>query len=72
MKKNLLLLPLLMMSFFGYTQEVKDIDSSAVFLLDKMASVIGDLESVSFDLNNTTDELDADKNIRKHFVFWIR
>jgi len=67
MKKNLLLLPLLMMSFFGYTQEVKDIDSSAVFLLDKMASVIGDLESVSFDLNNTTDELDADKNIRKRF-----
>ncbi len=56
-----------MISFFGYAQEVKDIDSSAVFLLDKMAGVIGDLESVSFNLNNSTDELDANKNIKKRF-----
>jgi len=67
MKKTLLLLPLLIISFFGYAQEVKDIDSSAIFLLDKMAGVIGDLESVSFNLNNSTDELDANKNIKKRF-----
>jgi hypothetical protein len=56
-----------MISFSGYTQEVKDIDSTAIFLIDKMADVIGDLESVSFNLNNSTDELDADKNIEKRF-----
>lgn len=67
MKKNLLLLPLLLLSFFGFTQEVKEIDSTAVFLLDKMGEVIGDLESVSFKSNNSADELDANKNILKHY-----
>jgi hypothetical protein len=68
MKKNVLLLPLLYISLFGYAQEVKDIDSTAIFLLDKMANVIGDLEAVSFDLENSTDKLDANKNIVKHYA----
>ena len=68
MKKNSLLLPLLFISFFGYTQEVKDIDSTAIFLLDKMANVIGDLEAVIFDLENSIDKLDANKNIVKHYA----
>jgi hypothetical protein len=68
MKKNVLLLPLLLISLFGYAQEVKDIDSTAIFLLDKMANVIGDLEAVSFDLENSTDKLDANKNIVKHYA----
>jgi hypothetical protein len=67
MKKNLLLLPILLLSFFGFTQEVKEIDSTAVFLLDKMGEVIGDLESVSFKSNNSADELDENKNILKHY-----
>ena len=68
MKKNSLLLPLLFISFFGYAQEVKDIDSTAIFILDKMTDVIGDLEAVSFDLDNSIDKLDADKNIVKHYA----
>lgn len=68
MKKNVLLLPLLLISLFGYAQEVKDIDSTAIFLLDKMANVIGDLEAVSFDLDNSIDKLDANKNIVKHYA----
>jgi hypothetical protein len=68
MKKNVLLLPLLYISLFGYAQEVKDIDSTAIFLLDKMANVIGDLEAVSFDLDNSIDKLDANKNIVKHYA----
>ena len=67
MKKNLLSLPLLFISFFGYAQEVKKIDSTAIYILDKMGDVIGDLESVSFNLKNSTDKLDADKNIVKHY-----
>jgi hypothetical protein len=68
MKKNLLLLPLLVISFFGYAQEAKDIDSTAIFILDKMGDVIGDLEAVSFTLNNSSDKLDANKNIVKHYT----
>ena len=68
MKKTFLLLPLLFISFFGYAQEVKDIDSTAIFILDKMADVIGDLEAVSFDLDTSTDKLDANKNIVKHYT----
>jgi len=67
MKNTFLLLPLLFISFFGYAQEVKKIDSSAIFILDKMGDVIGDLESVSFSLKNSTDKLDANKNIVKHY-----
>jgi hypothetical protein len=37
-------------------QESKQIDSTAIFILDRMADVIGDLESVSFD-SNTIDKL---------------
>ena len=67
MIKNKLIFPLLFISFFGYAQEVKKIDSVAIFILDQMGDVIGDLESVSFNLNNSTDKLDADKNIVKHY-----
>lgn len=67
MKKILLLLPLLFISFLGYAQEVKDIDSTAIFILDKMGDVIGDLESVTFELNNSSDKLNEDQNIEKQY-----
>ena len=67
MKKNFLIIPLLLLSIFGYSQEVKDIDSTAIFILDKMGQVIGDLESVSFNLKNSTDKLNADRNIVKNY-----
>ena len=67
MKKTFLLLPLFLFSFFGFAQEAKEIDSTAIFLLDKMGEVIGDLESVSFTQKNSVDELDANKNIRKYY-----
>ena len=67
MKKNKLILPLLLISFFGIAQEAKEIDSTALFILDQMGEVIGDLESVSFNLSNSVDKLDADKNIVKHY-----
>jgi hypothetical protein len=67
MKKNFLALPLLLLSFFGYSQEVKEIDSTAIFILDKMGQVIGDLESVTFNLSNSTDKFDADGNIVKNY-----
>ena len=67
MKKILLLLHLLFISFLGYAQEVKDIDSTAIFILDKMGDVIVDLESVTFELNNSSDKLNEDQNIEKQY-----
>jgi len=68
MKKNFLLFSLLLISFFGYAQEVKDIDSTAIFILDKMSSVIGSLEVVSFDIKTSTDKFDNNKDIVKHYT----
>jgi hypothetical protein len=67
MKKNILLLPLLLISLFGFAQVDKEMDTTAIFILDKMGEVIGDLESVSFTLNNSTDKLDEDNNILKDY-----
>jgi hypothetical protein len=67
MKKILLSLPLLFISLFGYTQEVKDIDSTAIFILDKMSDIIGDLESVTFEISNSIDKFDEHQNIEKQY-----
>ncbi|TPV34877.1 DUF2092 domain-containing protein [Paucihalobacter ruber] len=67
MKKTFLTLSFVFTSFLGFSQDIKDIDSTALFILDKMADVIGDLEAVSFNLSNSIDKLDAQKNIIKHY-----
>lgn len=67
MKNKLIVLVLLLVSTLGFTQETKSIDSTAVFILDKMSAIIGDLESVNFHISNSEDKLDADKNIIKHY-----
>lgn len=67
MKNKLILLVLLLLSILGFSQENKTIDSTAVFILDKMSAVIGDLESVNFHLSNSEDKLDEENNIIKHY-----
>jgi len=67
MKTFFLVLPFLLVSIYGGAQEVQEIDSTAIFILDKMGEVIGDLEAVSFNLKNSADKLDADNNIVKHY-----
>ena len=53
--KNLFLLGFLCLTSFGYSQETQKIDSVAVDLLDKMTAVIGELSSVTFELETATD-----------------
>lgn len=67
MKKHLFLSSLLLSILFGYSQEIKQHDSTAIFILDKMADIIGDLESVTFQMNNSTDKFDINNNIEKHY-----
>lgn len=53
--------------FMVYSQETKQHDSTAIFILDKMADVLGDLQSVTFELDNSTDLFDSDNNIEKQY-----
>tara|TARA_R110002012_G_scaffold321809_1_gene551534 strand:+ start:35955 stop:36677 length:723 start_codon:yes stop_codon:yes gene_type:complete len=66
MKKYLFALTLCVLPFLNQAQE-KQIDSTAIFILDKMSDIIGDLGSVIFILNSSVDKLNANNNIEKHY-----
>ncbi|TYA57975.1 DUF2092 domain-containing protein [Formosa maritima] len=67
MKSTFIAFSLFLIPLLGISQETKDMDSTAIFILDKMSDVIGDLESVTFDLNNSIDKFDDDNNIEKQY-----
>ena len=67
MRKKILILPLFLLTLLGYSQEVKKMDSTALFILDKMSDNIGELHAVTFDLNNSIDEIDSTGNIVKQY-----
>lgn len=67
MKKLLVLLTLSITPILGFSQQEKNIDSTAVFILDKMSNVISNLNAVTFEVFNSNDKLDASKNIVKQY-----
>ncbi|MGY0393389.1 DUF2092 domain-containing protein [Bizionia sp. KMM 8389] len=67
MKKPLLVMLLCGLSFWGQAQDSKKIDSTAIFILDKMSDVIGDLESVNITMNSSVDKINTSHNIEKHY-----
>jgi len=67
MKKHILAITLLILPLLGFTQESKNIDSTSIFILDKMNDIIGDLESVSFNVVTATDKVNAKQDIETHF-----
>jgi hypothetical protein len=68
MLKTLLIFPLFLFSFCGFSQETKKMDSTAIFILDKMSNVIGELESCTFELVTSSDHLNEENNIVKSFA----
>lgn len=58
MKKNIFLLSAFLITLVVLCQEKKELDSTAIFILDKMSDNIGNLESVTFDLSSSNDQLD--------------
>ena len=66
MKNKLLSVFLFFLIFMGYSQ-AKDIDSTAIFILDKMSDIIGDLESVSFGMETSIDHFDNNQNIETFY-----
>ena len=67
MKRFFLFITISFFYCFSYSQSDKEIDSAAVFILDKMSNIIGDLESVSFDMQSSVDDFDINKNIITHY-----
>lgn len=67
MKKYVLTLALLAIPFFGQSQGARQIDSAAVYILDRMADIIGELEAVSFSIETATDRLDDKQKIETHY-----
>lgn len=67
MKKSLFLLSILLSSYLGFSQNDRTIDSTAVFILDKMSDIIGDLSSVTFDVNTSMDKLDPSNTLIKYY-----
>lgn len=67
MKNKLIAITLMALPLIGISQNSKQIDSTAIFILDQMSHVIGDLESVTFKLNTSVDKINDDNNIEKHY-----
>ena len=66
MNKKFLLILLFTLPLIGFSQQTRKIDSNAVFILDRMADIIGELESVNFYLETTTDRYDDHEKIISH------
>ncbi|UCD62218.1 MAG: DUF2092 domain-containing protein [Flavobacteriaceae bacterium] len=67
MKKHVLILALLALPLYGQSQAARQIDSAAVYILDRMADIIGELEAVSFSLESATDRLDDNQKIETRY-----
>ena len=63
MKKYVVTLALIALPFFGQSQAARQIDSAGVYILDRMADIIGELEAVSFSIETSMDKLDAEQKI---------
>ena len=58
---------LLMLTFNLYAQESR-FDTTAILILDKMSSVIGDLSSCNYTLNTSNDQIDVELGLVKQFT----
>ena len=67
MKKIFLSYVLLIIPLLGFTQKQKEIDSSAIYILDQMSDLIGDLNSVTFKTTTSTDKLNDKGLIVTHY-----
>ncbi|WP_223034838.1 DUF2092 domain-containing protein [Hanstruepera marina] len=67
MKKHIIFYSFLITGLLGFGQTTKDHDSTAIFILDKMADNIGNLEAVSFNLAHSSDEFDENGNVVTQF-----
>lgn len=67
MKITLLLLSLFLIPFSGTAQDEKQIDSTAIFILDKMSAVLSELHSTSLSLESSIDQVNEYAELEKHY-----
>ncbi|MEN8788269.1 MAG: DUF2092 domain-containing protein [Flavobacteriaceae bacterium] len=67
MRKYIIACALLALPFFGQSQAERQIDSAAVYILDRMADIIGELEAVSFSMETATDRLDDTQKVKTFY-----
>ena len=72
--KKIFFILLFIMSLQTFAQESR-FDSTAILILDKMSSVIGDLSSCGYTLNTSIDQIDVElgliKQFTKHQVYMV-
>ncbi|MBD0833444.1 DUF2092 domain-containing protein [Aestuariibaculum sediminum] len=66
MKKHFCFVTLLLVLFSN--AQTKNIDSTAIYIIDKMADILGSLESVEFNINTATDKLDDQGNLSTFYA----
>ena len=66
MKKIVVCFPILLM-VLSLSAQTKKYDTLAILIIDRMADVIGDLESCSFKLNTASDMTDPSNGLVKYF-----
>jgi hypothetical protein len=66
MKKSYLLV-LMFLTTIGYAQKIEKIDTVAIDLLDKMSAIIGELSSVTFELETESDVMNELLDNERHF-----
>lgn len=67
MKKYIITLAFLALPLCGQSQAARQIDSTAVYILDRMADIIGELEAVSFSIETSADRLDDAQKIKTYY-----
>lgn len=66
MKRSLVVCCVLAVTLVGHAQAPK-YDSAAIYLMDRMSDVIGNLESVHFTLTTAFDEIDHEHGVVRHY-----
>ena len=64
----LCLIGLFLVPSSAFSQQEKELDSTAIFILDKMSAVIGQLHAVSLSLQTSIDEFNDHKELEKHYA----
>lgn len=67
-KVKLFILGVCLCPSFLLAQNEKQKDSTAIYILDKMADVIGDLQAVQFSMETSVDELNAHGELSTYFA----
>ena len=68
MKFHLCFIALILLPLGSNAQQEKELDSTAIFILDKMSDVISQLHAVNLTVETSIDRINAHKEYEKHYA----